>query len=88
MAGGEPMSLERPAEPTWPSAGQRRVCFLLDASSPLETRLMRDWIERGRPEGESAADCEVLHILPTRRRNRRGVLDPRLEAVLAADDDP
>ncbi len=70
---------------SWPDAGGRRVVFLLDASSRLEQRLLREWIERTRPAGANAE--LVLSIPPSRRRGRR-LLDPRLEAALATDDDP
>ena len=72
-------------EPDWPAAAGRRVVFLLDAASPLEARLLRDWIERLRPAG--AARDEAVAIPPSRRRRRRR-LDPRLEPLLAAGDDP
>ena len=72
-------------EPDWPDAAGRRVVFLLDAASPLEERLLRDWIERRRPEGAPAA--EAVTIPSVRRRRRRGV-DVRLEPLLATGDDP
>jgi glycerol-3-phosphate O-acyltransferase len=72
-------------EPDWPAAAGRRVVFLLDAASPLEVRLLRSWIERQRPAGE-ARDEAVL--VPSSRRRRRRRLDPRLEPLLAAGDDP
>jgi glycerol-3-phosphate O-acyltransferase len=72
-------------EPDWPAAAGRRVVFLLDAASPLEARLLRDWIARHRPPGE-ARDEAVL--VPSSRRRRRRRLDPRLEPLLASGDDP
>jgi glycerol-3-phosphate O-acyltransferase len=72
-------------EPLWPAAEARRVILLLDASSRLEERLLRDWIARHAPEG---ARHEAIVLPPSRRRLRRAHLDPRLEASLAAGDDP
>ncbi len=70
----------------WPDAQGRRLVFLLDAASPLEERLLKEWIARHRPDGIGAPDIETLPLPPSRRRQRR--LDPRLEARLATDDDP
>jgi glycerol-3-phosphate O-acyltransferase len=79
----------RKNEPGWPDAGgERRIVFLLDASSRLERRLLRHWIERNRPTGGGSSDCEAFLIPPSRRRRRRRGLDPRLDARLAAGDDP
>ena len=59
-----------------------RVVYLIDAATPFEARLLREWVnERG------AADAEVI-ALPPSRRARRGKPDARLEACLAEDDDP
>ncbi|HEV7734696.1 MAG TPA: glycerol-3-phosphate 1-O-acyltransferase [Candidatus Binatia bacterium] len=66
----------------------RRVVFLLDASSRVERRLLLDWItEHHAPSG---IRWDAIPIPPSRRRRRRRTprLDPRLEACLAADDDP
>ncbi len=67
---------------------QRRVVFLLDASSGIEQRLLRDWIEEHHVP--SGIPYDVIAIPPSRRRGRRRTrrLDPRLEACLAAEDDP
>ena len=68
-------------EPVWP-AGGGRVVFLLDASSPLEEHLLRDWIERARPDG---ADVDAIAIPASRRHPRgRSRPDPRLDACIAA----
>lgn len=78
----------RPAlrEPDWPGeASGRPVVFLLDAASALEERLLREWIERRRPEG--APPAEALAIPSSRRRRRRRV-DGRLEPLLATGGDP
>jgi len=73
--------------PPWSAAGGRRVVFLLDASSPLERDVLGQWIERGRPDGVTRAGYDTVSIPPSRRR-RAGRVDPRLEALLAAGDDP
>ena len=71
--------------------------FLVDTSSALERKLLRAWAERARAaasDGDSGstggAPAEVLwiEIPPSRRRHRRRGIDPRLEAVLASNDDP
>lgn len=69
----------------WPQSEGRRVVFLLDASSRIEQRLLREWIEQHRPAGVNG---EVVIPIPPSRRRRRGGLDPRLEASLATGDDP
>ncbi|MCP4035459.1 MAG: glycerol-3-phosphate 1-O-acyltransferase [bacterium] len=74
------------AEPQWPSHDGRAVVFLLDAASSLEERILRDWIERKRPEGVAPADVEAIRIPSSRvtRVNRMGPLEP----ALATSDDP
>jgi glycerol-3-phosphate O-acyltransferase len=75
-------------EPLWPVTNGRRAVFLLDASSSLEKRLLRDWIEHACPEGVAPADVDAIPIPPSRRKPRRPRLDRRLESRLAAGDDP
>lgn len=69
-----------------PASG-RPIVFLLDASSPLEERLLRDWIAANAPEPPAGSAHDVIALPPSRRRRRRR-LDPRLEACLATDEDP
>src|SRR5215471_14508734 len=65
--------------------GRRRVVFLLDACSHTELGILRRWIEEHHvPTG---IPYDAIPIPPTRRR-RRTTVDSRLEACLAADDDP
>jgi glycerol-3-phosphate O-acyltransferase len=71
----------------WPDAGGAPLVFLLDAASRLERRRLGAWIEAARPPECEASRVEAIPIPPTRRR-RRARLDPRLEARLAAGDDP
>jgi glycerol-3-phosphate O-acyltransferase len=85
MSEGSPLPVTGPDEPLWPAAEGRRVILLLDAASRLEERLLRDWIARHAPQG---APYEAIALPPSRRRSRRARLDPRLEAALAAGDDP
>jgi glycerol-3-phosphate O-acyltransferase len=80
-----PAAPPSPQEPDWPAASGRRVAFLLDAASGLEEGLLRAWIERHRPPGAKRDDAVAI---PSSRRRRRGRLDPRLEPLLAAGDDP
>src|SRR5215468_8675903 len=66
--------------------GARRVVFLLDACSGIERRILQQWVlEHHVPTG---IPYEMIAIPPTRRRPRRPRLDSRLEACLAAYDDP
>jgi glycerol-3-phosphate O-acyltransferase len=82
-----PPSSSLPREPDWPEAGERRVLFLLDAASRLERDHLEDWVARRRPEKTPPERVEAIPIPATRRRRRQGT-DPRLEASLAAGDDP
>ncbi len=75
-------------EPPWPQIDGRRVLFLVDASSPLERRLLEGWIRRNRPESVSDADIDCAPLPPSRRRRRRAKIDRRLAAALAAGADP
>lgn len=60
--------------------------YLIDASSRLEERLLRKWIDAH--GGASAAAREVIRLPPSRRRRRaRGRIESRLEARLATDDE-
>jgi glycerol-3-phosphate O-acyltransferase len=73
-------------EPAWPSPSAERTAFLVDASSGLEARLLESWIDRHRPEGIEAPDCEAIALPPSRRRRRNATLE-RLEARLASGQD-
>ncbi len=74
-------------EPRWPEAGGRRVALLVDASSPLEQRLVEAWAERARPEARDHSSEQWVSI-PASRKRRPTEMDPRLEDAVAADDDP
>ena len=74
--------------PPWPATNGRRAVFLLDASSRLEARLLERWIAHARPDEVAAADVDAIPIPPSRRRRRRAGREPRLEALLAAGEDP
>ena len=50
----------------WPRTDGRRVVFLLDASSPLERRLLEGWIRERRPEGANGTTAVA------RAASRRG----------------
>jgi glycerol-3-phosphate O-acyltransferase len=76
-----------PDEPAWPAADGRRIVFLIDAASPLEHRLLADWIARSRPADATTSSIETIPIPPSRTARRRGPIDPRLDASLAAGDD-
>ena len=70
-------------EPGWPHVDGYRPVFLLDASSALEERLLRAWIERRRPATLAAHDYDVVRLPPSRRRRKRRSLRA-LEACLAS----
>ena len=62
------------------------MVFLLDASSPLEQRLLEEWIATTHvPTG---IPYETVAIPPSRRGRRRAVERGALEGALAATDDP
>ncbi len=73
--------------PRWDLAAGRPIVFLLDASSPLEERLLRDWIAANAPAAPDGGAHDTIALPPSRRRGKRR-LDPRLEACLATDEDP
>ena len=76
-------------EPEWPDSRGERIVFLLDASSDLERRLLESWVSRHRPTNGKPAAYDLVPIPPSRRRPRRkGPSHGRLEARLAAGDDP
>jgi glycerol-3-phosphate O-acyltransferase len=83
MAAASDADTKGPIEPGWPIIDGCRPVFLLDASSPLEERLLRNWIERRRPPTVTARDFDVVRIPPSRRRRRRRSLRA-LEACLAS----
>jgi glycerol-3-phosphate O-acyltransferase len=84
-----PGVVARPVEPGWPESRGERVLFLLDASSPLEKRLLEDWVARHRPTNGASVGYDLVPIPPSRRRPRRDApSNGRLEACLAAGDDP
>src|SRR5262245_32088193 len=70
-------------EPGWPHAEGCRPVFLLDASSRVEERLLRAWIERQRPAGLAPSGYDVVSLPPSRRPRRRRSLQA-LEACLAS----
>lgn len=83
MAVSEPSS-STPAEPGWPDHGERSIVFLLDAASSLEERILREWIDRSRPERIATSQVSVLRIPSSRRPGRASVAD--LEPALASSD--
>ena len=74
-------------EPCWPTLGGERILFLLDAATGLEERLLRTWVQRNLPDGADPTEVEIFRI-PSSRRRRRQSSDPKLEAALAAGEDP
>ena len=74
------------AEPEWPVSGDRPIVFLLDAASSLEEAILRDWIERARPEGVASSSHEAITIVSSRRP--RGTKLGSLEPALATSSDP
>jgi len=76
---------ELPPEPIWPASGSSPLVFLLDAASSAEERILRNWIERTRPEDAATADVEAVRI-PSSRVTRVDRMGP-LEPALATSDD-
>ncbi len=72
---------------SWPASNGQPIVFLLDAASRLEERILRDWIERSRPESVSPHDVSVVVIASTRRPGRN-LATKKLDPVLATQDDP
>jgi glycerol-3-phosphate O-acyltransferase len=62
------------------------VVFLLDAASAFEERILREWIERHRPESVDPAGVEAIRI-PSSRRLRAPAAGS-LEPTLATTEDP
>jgi glycerol-3-phosphate O-acyltransferase len=83
-----PGSSSPPAQEAWPFVRGRRLAFLLDAASSIERHLLERWIDANRPDGVSPSSCELIAIPSSRRRGSAAVVDRRLDASLAADDDP
>ena len=66
------------------------MVLLMDASTPLERRMLEAWVRDSRPATCKAEDVEVVAIPPSRRRRarqRRGALG-RLESAIAEGGDP
>jgi len=76
------------SQPRFSPAGDRPVVFLIDASSGLEQRLLRNWIDTHKPAPGAKNGWEAIAIPPSRRRAGKSSLDPRLEERLATGDDP
>ena len=67
-AAGSSSSVEvPPVDAVWPYDGSRPIAFLLDAASPLEERILRDWIEQERPAGVGRERIRT-HLIPSSRR--------------------
>ena len=78
--------LRRPSPPgRTPAASGSSSSSTLE---PLETRLLADWVARHRPTNGGCADYDIVPIPPSRRRRRGAPTNARLEARLAAGDDP
>jgi glycerol-3-phosphate O-acyltransferase len=73
-----------PEDSSWPESKGAGVCFLVDASGPVEKRLIAEWIARHRPVGEG---FDRISLPPSRRRRGRARLE-KLQAHLDAAEDP
>lgn len=71
----------------WPRDPGAPVVFLLDATSRLEERILADAVAAHRPPHRDPRREAAIPIPPS-RRTRRGADLSRLEAVLAAGEDP
>jgi glycerol-3-phosphate O-acyltransferase len=76
-----------PDEPSWPDEPGPYL-FVLEDSGPCERMVLESWIRRNRPESVTEGEVQIAVLPQTRRRRRRRKPDPRLEAFLAAGDDP
>src|SRR5688572_18450239 len=65
---------------------ERRVVYLVDASSPIERRLIEAWIERA-TSAKPTGSWQTI-TLPSSKQSRPGRPQPQLETCLAGDDDP
>ena len=74
-----------PDEPPWPVAGDGPFIVLIDAESAIEREVIKNWIERHKPDG---VRVDAAHIPAGRMARRRRRTDPALESRLAQDDDP
>jgi len=87
----EAVDTGRPLAPlessSWPLSPTGRYVFLLEAASGFERALLEAWIAEHRPPGLDDADVESLAIPSSRNGGARRHV-PRLEARLAAGDDP
>jgi len=78
----------RAPEPVWPESGGQPIVFLLDASSGLERRILREWIEQHRPPDLAPGSVEVASLPDSRlRRPRIRKVDPRLATILLEEED-
>lgn len=70
---------------SWPDT-EGNIVFLVEAETPVERRLLHDWITANRP---ASPDCDVTTIdIPSDRSEARQAVDMSLETRLAAGDDP
>ena len=58
---GEASAAPASAEEPWPFVPNKRLVFLLDASSTIEQGILERWIESHRPEGINPASCEAIN---------------------------
>ncbi|MCC7077269.1 MAG: glycerol-3-phosphate 1-O-acyltransferase [Acidimicrobiia bacterium] len=74
-------------EPSWPVADATGIVFLVEAETPVERRLLRDWITHNRPLDRDPDTITTIDI-PTDRAEGRTAVSTALETRLAAGDDP
>ncbi len=79
------MEVHLPEGPGWPDPGAGRVLFLLDAASSFEEKILRSWIEAGRPPATPASEVQAVCI-PSSRRRQDGP-PAALEPALASGED-
>ncbi|MEX0825341.1 MAG: glycerol-3-phosphate 1-O-acyltransferase [Acidimicrobiia bacterium] len=72
-----------PGDTPWPDPGGRPIWFLVDASGPVERRLIDQWLQTHRPPG---GDSRAVVVPTSRRRSRRGV--EALQRAIDEADDP
>ena len=67
----------------------RHILFLLDASSPFETNLLRLWIKTSTSKAQrSSGSIEIVSIPSSRRVAKKGASSARFQACLDNGEDP
>jgi glycerol-3-phosphate O-acyltransferase len=77
---------QRPEASAWPVSPGEPLVFLAEASTPVEHRLIEDWVERNRPGATDAARVELIAFPHPKNDELLGI--GGLQARLGGTDDP